>query len=114
MPDTRTQTTDKTVILFGETPAGTPPAVQTWFYPGESIGYELVYPKDQAVKIARATHRRVLASDSNTTDTKDVRGAKIGHVDENGTFSSDDTRATSGSTTSGNKPSDRDKDKDRK
>ena len=31
-----------------------------WYYPGETIGKEFVYPKDQAVKIAARTHETVL------------------------------------------------------
>jgi len=96
------------VVLFNETEAGTPAAVRAWFYPGETIGYEMVYPKNQAVKIAKATHGRVLATESDTQSAggdrvRAIHGAKVGRVDENGNFSSDETRATSG----------RDKDKDK-
>src|SRR6478672_4726399 len=41
------------VVMFKETPAGAPQAVQAWFYPGETYGYEFAYPHDQALKIAR-------------------------------------------------------------
>jgi len=43
---------DKTTFQFMETPAGHPVPVQTWFYPGRSIGLEFLYPKDQTDKFA--------------------------------------------------------------
>jgi hypothetical protein len=108
IPDERLKPAKDPVVLFNETEAGTPAAVRAWFYPGETIGYEMVYPKNQAVKIAKATHGRVLATESDTQSAggdrvRAIHGAKVGRVDENGNFSSDETRATSG----------RDKDKDK-
>jgi hypothetical protein len=101
IPDERLKPAKDALVLFNETEAGTPAAVRAWFYPGESLGYEMVYPKNQAVKIAKATHGRVLATESDTQATggdrvRAIHGAKVGRVDENGNFSSDDTRATSG------------------
>jgi len=62
------------VVLFRETAPGQPDAIRSWNYPGERIGYEFVYPKDQALIIAHRTHQPVLAKD----------GDKIEHIDENG------------------------------
>jgi len=62
------------VVLFNETAQGQPDAVRSWNYPGERIGYEFVYPKDQALIIAHRTHQPVLAKD----------GDKVHHIDENG------------------------------
>ena len=53
---------DKPVVMFSETSAGSPPAVKAWFYPGETDGYEFVYPRDQAMKIAQVTHQPVLTT----------------------------------------------------
>jgi len=64
IPDERLTPTDKPVVTFEETPAGTPEAIKAWFYPGDTTGHEFVYPKDQAQKIAAATHQAVLASAS--------------------------------------------------
>src|SRR5437899_5979740 len=46
-----------------------PQAVKVWYYPGETIGNEFVYPKAQAMKIARDTHTRVLAMNNETKNT---------------------------------------------
>lgn len=49
----------KTVLTFYEGTNGRPPALRTWFWPGDTIGQEFIYPKNQAQKIAAATHQRV-------------------------------------------------------
>jgi hypothetical protein len=41
--------------MFRETREGQTPAVQFWYFPGERIGKEFVYPKDQAERIAART-----------------------------------------------------------
>ena len=51
--------TGKTVFKFWETPAGTPPAVRAWFYPGDNFGQEFAYPKSAAVQIAAVAHQPV-------------------------------------------------------
>ncbi len=59
----RTRTSEETVVMFKEMPAGTTPAVQYWYFPGERIGKEFIYPKDQAARIARAARTPVLAAE---------------------------------------------------
>lgn len=55
----RERTTDETVVMFREAPEGTTPAVQYWYFPGEDIGKEFIYPEDQAERIAERTGQRV-------------------------------------------------------
>jgi len=114
MADHRMTPTDKPVVMFSESPAGTPPAVKAWFYPGETDGYEFVYPKDQATKIAQQTHQPVLTTaDASSTSGSDAErisslgGAKLGRVDENGQYSSIDNDNDRGASTAagGNAPS---------
>lgn len=57
----RMHTTDKTVITFAERPAGTPPAIRAWFYPGDEWGQEFVYPKQRAIVLAKLNNQPVLA-----------------------------------------------------
>ena len=52
--DYRLTATDQTVIKFREVPAGAPEAIRAWFYPGNTIGEEFVYPKPRAVQLAMA------------------------------------------------------------
>jgi hypothetical protein len=41
--------------MFRETREGATPAVQFWYFPGEKVGKEFIYPKDQAERIAART-----------------------------------------------------------
>lgn len=50
----RVEPTGKTVLTFWETPAGVPPALRGWFYPGDTWGQEFAYPKALAERIAAA------------------------------------------------------------
>jgi len=56
IPAQRNQPADETVITFRESPANAAPAIQYWYYPGETMGQEFAYPKKQAMEIANATH----------------------------------------------------------
>jgi len=51
----RPEVTEETVVMFREEPEGTAPAVQYWYFPGERIGKEFIYPDDQARQIAART-----------------------------------------------------------
>ncbi len=64
IPNWRLETTDKTVMTFGERAVGSPEAIRSWFYPGANSGEEFVYPKRRAVELAKATNLPVLAMPS--------------------------------------------------
>jgi len=59
----RPQVSGETVVMFKETREGTTPAVQYWYFPGERIGKEFLYPKDQAQRIAARTGLDVRTED---------------------------------------------------
>jgi hypothetical protein len=59
----RPQVTGENVIMFKEQAAGMTPAVQYWYFPGERIGKEFIYPKDQAMQIAQRTGVAVRSED---------------------------------------------------
>src|SRR5262245_18094301 len=81
IPDQKLEPSDKPIVMFRETPAGAPEAVKAWFYPGETTGYEFVYPHDQALKIAKATHTSVLTAKGEVTGT--TLATDTTRVDEN-------------------------------
>jgi hypothetical protein len=89
IPEERLKPTDKTVIMFAEQPAGVPEAVKAWFYPGNPVGEEFIYPKPQAVEIAKAYRTSVLASEGEKVE----KGGKTTRVDETGAVG---TSGTSG------------------
>ena len=86
------------LVMFKETPAGAPPAVQAWFYPGETYGYEFVYPHDQALKLARANHGSVLAMKETPKSTTEAErkatmtNADVTRIDENDKTAPSDER----------------------
>src|SRR5262249_30653211 len=91
IPQDRLTPPDDNLILFGERPAGAPQAIQAWFYPGNRIGEEFVYPKSQATLIAKANRKAVLAtsdeSKANASESERMaamRRAEVGRVDESG------------------------------
>lgn len=71
----------KPVVMFREMPEGMTPAVHFFYYPTDLTGKEFIYPKDQAVKIAAATHESVLATDS---DSAKGGEAHVFRVEPNG------------------------------
>lgn len=97
IPNLRGDTPNDPVVMFTETPAGEPQAIKAWWYPGERYGMEFIYPKDQALKIAKAVHAPVLS----VSDDKVGRLAESGSVVEESasTSSSSTTTASTTSTT---------------
>jgi hypothetical protein len=98
IPNERMEPSDKPIVLFSERASGTPQAVKVWYYPGERIGNEFVYPKSQAMKIAKETHTRVLAmnDEPKTMNSSaageipvEMKSAALGYFDENGNWQSD-------------------------
>jgi hypothetical protein len=67
VPAERRDVTGETVVTFKEAKEGTTPAVQFWYYPGEKIGKEFIYPKDQALKIAARTGATVKTEEGDVT-----------------------------------------------
>lgn len=81
----------KPVVMFREMPEGMTPAIQYYFYPTDLTGKEFIYPKEQALKIAAATHESVLATDSDS-------GTHIFRVDPNGAEAQVDANASAENT----------------
>src|SRR5262245_4165700 len=80
VPAQRAEAKGDPVITFKETPADRPPAVHYWYYAGEKDGNELVYPKAQAMQIARASGEGVMAIDSTGTTIDDYKSGSISRV----------------------------------
>ena len=78
----QSQANGKPVVMFREMPEGMTPAIHYFFYPTDLTGKEFIYPKDQALKIAAATHETVLATD---TDVDKGGEAHVFRVEPNGT-----------------------------
>src|SRR5437764_7167399 len=59
IPDQRRDPAKDATVAFYETQRGTPSAVKSWWYPGESIGYQFIYPRAQARQIAQNTGKSI-------------------------------------------------------
>ena len=76
----RPRVSEDTVVMFRETREGATPAVQFWYFPGEQIGKEFIYPKDQAQRIASRTGVQV-RSDEGFVEAAAVAAAEPAPVE---------------------------------
>ena len=58
----------KTVLTFYEGSQGHPQAMRKWFWPGDTLGQEFLYPKSQAVEITARTKHKVPEGDLPTVE----------------------------------------------
>jgi len=82
--DTRRDAPKDATVSFYESARGTPAAVKSWWYPGETIGYQFIYPRNQAKEIAKATGQPVLTTKTESTKYEETKSAELTHVDANG------------------------------
>jgi hypothetical protein len=103
VPAERAEAAGDPLITFKETPADRPPAVRYWYYAGEKSGNEFVYPKAQAMMIARASGESVSAVDTDATDIEGLKKGEVTRVTANAepqsTTSSSTSTTTSTATT---------------
>jgi hypothetical protein len=82
----RPEVSGDTVIMFKENREGATPAIQYWYFPGEKIGKEFIYPKDQAQKIAARTGQQVrseggyVTAQSSSADAAALQGPEATNV----------------------------------
>jgi hypothetical protein len=81
IPNQASRTPKDSEIRFMETSAKVPPPIKTWWYAGKSIGYEFIYPRRQALELAKSTPEPVLTTARETTD---FEGADLARVNEAG------------------------------
>lgn len=80
----RPRPSDDAELRFLETPAGQPAAVKTWWYPGNTIGREFIYPKAQARRLAQATNTSVLTTQAENVTTEQMQTADLAMVSPSG------------------------------
>jgi hypothetical protein len=84
MPAERFEPAAKPEVRFMETAAGMPAAIKTWWYPGERSGYEFVYPKEQARRLAQGASQPVLTTQAQTTTTAQTHSADLSRISSTG------------------------------
>jgi hypothetical protein len=84
LPAERLEPASTPEVRFMETASGTPAAIKTWWYPGERKGYEFIFPKDQARRLAMGTSQPVLTTQAQTTTTEQTNTADLSRVASGG------------------------------
>jgi hypothetical protein len=84
VPSERAQASSDPEVSFIETAAGMPEAVRTWWYPGERTGYEFVYPKEQARRIAKGSSEAVLTTKAETKTADETDTAELTRISPSG------------------------------
>lgn len=59
----RPHPTDKSAFTFTAHGSTQPQALVSWFYPGETIGHEFLYPKQVSTEFAKAKQVTIVAGD---------------------------------------------------
>jgi hypothetical protein len=77
IPNTRPDPSTSPEVRFMETGPGTPSAVKTWWYQNEKIGYEFIYPKEQARMLARGEVGPILTTRAETTTPAETKTAEL-------------------------------------
>jgi len=71
-------------VRFLETGKGVPAAIKTWWYPGERTGFEFVYPKEQARRLAQGAKESVLTTKAASTTTDKDNTANLARISPTG------------------------------
>ena len=84
VPQTKLEQAENNVVMFSERPAGSPPAIKTWYYPADTIGNEFVYPRAQAIEIAKASNTTVLSRNDEGTTADATSPSGVSRVNAEG------------------------------
>ena len=84
IPAERSEASDEPEVRFLETPENAPNAIATWWYPGLKTGWEFVYPKEQAILLAKASGQPVLATTMPSATVEDMKRADVVRVTPSG------------------------------
>ena len=92
-------------IRFMETAEGMPAAIKTWWYPGSTIGYEFIYPKEQALRLAKSASNPVLTTATAQSDTtEEMKNADLARVASSGAETRVTVEQTPAATTTAGTP----------
>jgi hypothetical protein len=60
----RAKPTGEAVVVLADRPEGSPETLVKWFYPGDTSGHELVYPKQEEQQLAQARRQTIVANET--------------------------------------------------
>src|SRR5262245_10708307 len=82
--DERSKAAKDPEVSFIETPRDAPSAVKTWWYPGERVGYEFIYPRAQARALARSSGSPVLTTKAESTKAEETKTGELSRINPAG------------------------------
>ena len=80
----RSAPAEKPEVRFMETASGMPQAIRTYWYPGEGRGFELIYPTEQARRLARGASESVLTTKAPSTTVAQTESDQLMRVSSSG------------------------------
>ena len=81
-------------VRFMETRSAMPHAIRTWWYPADSTGFEFIYPKEQALVLAKGVGDSVLTTKAQTTTTSQTDTDQLTRVSSTGQDTAVDLKTT--------------------
>jgi len=78
IPNYRLRPGERSEFTFWETPAGEPVALRSWFYPGDSNGFEFAYPRRTATEVASASRKNIPTVFAETEEANQLKEARVG------------------------------------
>ena len=92
IPADRPEPASKPEVRFMEVPAGAALPIRTWWYPGESTGFEFIYPKQEARLLAKDARQSVLTTQAQTTTTAQTDTKELSRISSSGQETNVDSR----------------------
>jgi LPXTG-motif cell wall-anchored protein len=84
IPDERVDAPEKPEVRFMETRAGDPMPVRAYWMPGQRTGFEFIYPKEQAMRLAKQSSAPVLTTQARTTKTEETHTSALARISTTG------------------------------
>jgi LPXTG-motif cell wall-anchored protein len=84
IPDERVDPATTPEVRFMEASAGTPLPIRAYWMANRRTGFEFVYPKEQAMRLAKQSSEPVLTTQAHTTKTEETHTTALARVSQNG------------------------------
>lgn len=84
IPDERIDPAGRPEVRFMETHAGDPLPIRAYWMAGQRSGREFIYPKEQAIRLAKSSSEPVLTTQDHTTRTEETHTSTLARVSTSG------------------------------
>src|SRR5919106_1274388 len=94
IPAQRMDPSGEPEVRFMEVAANQPAAIKTWWFPGRTVGHEFIYPREQALRLARGARTEVLTVATEATQMETMREAELARATAAGQTTTTTTTTT--------------------